>query len=181
MKKETSGFGFMIRSFMTKELGLRNSTVFVYAALYSFTCSEAGMYYGSRRYLAESLHISARTLTRSLNLLFGRGLIEYKTSDDGALRGIRCTYINDEGDGCDKRETSSGAVPAFWTEERKNIAYENLIRKKYGDISGPELIRRREAMKKEVELQGRLRRHAENEQRIMRETYFQRHPGGEDE
>ncbi len=129
-------------------------------------------------------------------------MIEHTQSEDGILRGIRCAYIRDNevkparsgkiagnGEKAIKSEsekgkwdkpTASGRVP-FWTEERQNAAYDRIVKRRYGELSGAELIRRREEMKKEIAMQGMLRRHAENEQRIMRETYFQRMGEGYEE
>ncbi len=52
MKKITKPMSYQIHGFMIGTLGLRNSLLSVYAAIYSFTNGDYGMYYGSRAYLA---------------------------------------------------------------------------------------------------------------------------------
>ncbi len=71
-------------------LGLRGSALTVYAALYSFSCGERGLYHGSAAYLAEGLSISVRTVRRAYAALLSLGLIERYVSEDGRYSGVRC-------------------------------------------------------------------------------------------
>ncbi len=72
-------------------LGLKNKTLIVYAALYSFSSGEYGVYFGSQKYLAASLEISVRTLQNSLKELFSLGLIKNELGKDKKTFGICCT------------------------------------------------------------------------------------------
>ena len=64
-------------------LGIKGSTLQVYAALYSFTLGERGLFHGSIAYLAASLMISERTVNRAYKRLRELGLIEDYESRDG--------------------------------------------------------------------------------------------------
>ncbi len=75
------------------DLGIRNSGLTVYAALYSFTAGETGVYYGSAEYLANSLGLNEKTVRRAYNSLFEKELIEKYTSEDGRFSGIRCVSL----------------------------------------------------------------------------------------
>ena len=86
------GFYHVYR-FMEKELGLKGNELRVYALLFSYTNGEAGMYFGSRKYLADTLFISVRTLYRILGSLFKRELIENVWSKEKGRSGIRCTQL----------------------------------------------------------------------------------------
>jgi len=80
---------FYVRSFMY-DLKLNKSVLWVYAALYSFTVGERGLYHGSAEYLACGLEISRRSVVRAYKTLFSLGLIEKYTSPDGRYKGVRC-------------------------------------------------------------------------------------------
>ena len=71
-------------------LGICGSVLNVYAALYSFTRGERGLYHGSAAHLAEGISVSERTVRRAYAKLFSLGLIEKCVSDDGRYSGVRC-------------------------------------------------------------------------------------------
>ena len=75
------------------DLGIKNSALLVYAALYSFTVGERGIFHGSQKYLAESLGISVRTLQNVLKSLFSLGLIENHVTEDEKYTGVRCVNL----------------------------------------------------------------------------------------
>ena len=58
------------------DLGIKKSALAVYAALYSFSVGERGLYHGSQKYLADSLGIGVRTVQAALKELLSLGLIE---------------------------------------------------------------------------------------------------------
>ena len=95
MNKEVSKIEYHINSFMYK-LGIKNSALKVYAALYSFTKGEIGVYYGSKKYLASALGINEKTLYNALKELRGRGLIEDGKSIEGRFFGIRCIELTEK-------------------------------------------------------------------------------------
>ena len=72
------------------DLGIKGSVLTVYAALYSFTLGERGVYHGSAKYLALSLDVCERTVLRAYKRLRELGLIENGESEDGWFKGIRC-------------------------------------------------------------------------------------------
>ena len=89
METKRRGIEYHIKDFMN-ELGLKKSALIVYAALYSFTMGERGLYHGTQKYLAEVLGMSVRGLQNVLKKLFERELIERYVTADGRYRGIRC-------------------------------------------------------------------------------------------
>ncbi len=105
MNREVSKIEYHINSFMY-QLGIKNSTLKVYAALYSFTNGEIGVYYGSRKYLSTALEISEKTVYNAIKALREKGLIEEGESADGRYRGICCTKIKAE-----KKELDTKAAP----------------------------------------------------------------------
>lgn len=88
-EKKTRKANYHIFAFM-REMGLTSSALSVYALLYSFTKSEAGLYYGSQNALAEMLGISVRTVQRVYRELLLRGYIERVRV--GKFCGYKCVY-----------------------------------------------------------------------------------------
>ena len=91
-----------------RSLGLTGNVLNVYALLYSFTRSQAGLYYGSQETLANMLGISLRTVQRAYRELYRFGYIE-KTRV-GKFSGVKCTHesVNKNKDGnARKREQPS--------------------------------------------------------------------------
>lgn len=72
------------------DLGINHSTLCVYAAIYSFTMGERGLFHGSAAYLADSIGLSVRTIRRAYSKLLSMGLIERYTTEDGRYSGVRC-------------------------------------------------------------------------------------------
>ena len=90
MKEKTFGkIEYHIKKFMYS-LGIKGSALSVYAAIYSFTIGERGLFHGSQKYLAESLGVSVRTIQNAEKKLFSLGLIERYATDDGRYTGVRC-------------------------------------------------------------------------------------------
>ena len=93
-------------------LGIKNSDLKVYAALYSFTVGERGLYHGSAAYLADSLGISLRTVRRAYGKLSSLGLIERHATSDGRYVGLRCVMSLTEEKKEEKRERVESANPS---------------------------------------------------------------------
>ena len=89
MKETTLKTEYHIHRFMYG-LGIKGSALAVYAALYSFTMGERGLYHGSQKHLADSIGVSVRTVQTALSRLFFLSLIERYETADGKYRGIRC-------------------------------------------------------------------------------------------
>jgi predicted DNA-binding transcriptional regulator len=70
-------------------MGLNANETLVYAFLYSFTQGKTGVYYGTQKYISNTLNIAMRTVERVLKNLREKGLIENYVSDDGKIKGIR--------------------------------------------------------------------------------------------
>ena len=79
---------FHIHSFII-EMGLSANETLIYAFLYSFTKGKCGVYYGTHKYLANTLNIATRTVERIIKKLREKGLIEKYKSEDGQISGIR--------------------------------------------------------------------------------------------
>ena len=124
---------FTVYPFMSQELNLRLNVLHVYALLFSYTMKGKGMYYGTIKSFAESIHLSRRTIHRHFKYLFERGLIEYVISEDGKRSGIRCTFVH-EGEKGEKKSSSNGEGGFVFTEEQKTKALDNLVRKTYGNL-----------------------------------------------
>lgn len=77
-------------------LGIKGSALVVYAALYSFSMGDRGLYHGSQGYLAESVGVSVRTVQNALKKLFLLSLIERYETDDGRYKGIRCVDFGEK-------------------------------------------------------------------------------------
>ena len=92
MKETAVKTEYHIHRFMY-DLGIKNSALAVYAALYSFTIGERGLFHGSQKYLADSLSISVRTLQTVLKNLLSLGLIEKYSTEDGRYTGVRCVSL----------------------------------------------------------------------------------------
>ena len=112
---------FHVHRFMY-DLGIKNSVLFVYAAIYSFTVGERGLYHGSQSYLSESLGISVRTLQLALKNLLSLGLIEKYTTEDNRYTGVRCvSLIEVEKRKKEAKREVSEEEEKFATELRKRV------------------------------------------------------------
>ena len=69
------GTSFQIKDFMFK-LNITKSERLVFALIYSFTVGERGLFFGRMSYIAETLSISPRTVTRAISNLLSLELIE---------------------------------------------------------------------------------------------------------
>lgn len=110
MKESTQRTEYHIHRFMYG-LGIKGSALMVYAALYSFTMGERGLFHGSQKYLADSIGVSVRTVQNALGRLRSLGLIEGCETPDGLYRGIRC--IRPE-----EREEKQASAPSDIKEEK---------------------------------------------------------------
>lgn len=152
MKDYDNQIVYTIKPFM-RELGIKNSTLTVYALLYAFTKGKAGMYYGRRRYLYETAMICQRTCERAIAELFSKGLIEHCESADGRYKGIRCVDIKKvrEAQAAEAKAEMEARLNAekekqdvgeythpIWTRERREAAYGRVISSSFGVVSPDE-------------------------------------------
>lgn len=128
-KNKPAEFEYHIYSFM-KRLKLKKSELIVYAALYSFTIGERGLYHGSQKYLAGGLGICVRTLQTAQKKLFSLGLIERYATADGRYVGIRCKTVSKDEPVtkplAQKSEDSKSAIPSENSSVFKNSAAEDI-------------------------------------------------------
>ncbi len=121
-------------------LGIKNSDLKVYAALYSFTVGEMGLYHGSAAYLADSLGISLRTVRRAYAKLSSLGLIERQATSDGRYVGLCCVMSFCQEKKADKREI---AEKSSSSEQKRDRVCEQIIERKTRDEEICELINER--------------------------------------
>lgn len=88
--KRTINTSYVIYGFMCERLGLGGSELLVYALIYSFSRSDAEVYFGSRDFLARATGLSLSTVARALSSLVEAGLIERCTEE--SARGTREGY-----------------------------------------------------------------------------------------
>lgn len=160
VKRSATGF-YPIYSFMERELGLRGSELRVYAILFSFTCGQVGMYYGTRKYLADTLSISVRTLYRALDKLFMRGLIENTVDSDIGRSGLRCSFVH-EGEMAGKSNTGSSLLLG----EIKEKALDKMVVRDYGKLPDKIHLAARAAIRDRLEREHRERELNETVSRI---------------
>lgn len=159
VNKAGTGF-YPIYKFMERELNLKCNELRVYALLFSFSVGRVGMFYGSRKYLADSLSISERTVYRILKTLFARSLIENVWDKENSRGGIRCTYVGKEQE--EKREN-----PTFIEKCREN-AFDGYVRRNYGDLSAEDYKVVRAAAEDKFDRLGRERELEERVERIRK-------------
>lgn len=128
-KNKPTELEYHVYSFM-KRLNLKNSELNVYAALYSFTIGERGLYHGSQKYLAECLGICVRTLQTAQKKLFALGLIERYATPDRRYVGIRCKPISKDAPATDqslqKNSDSRPVSPAENSSRPQKSASEDI-------------------------------------------------------
>jgi len=78
---------YCIHSFMIGELGLKGNELLIYAIIYSFTCGDKGLFYGTQEFLSAASGISVSSIKRKLLSLLNKGYIE--KSNDGIHSGYR--------------------------------------------------------------------------------------------
>lgn len=140
-------YGFYrVYAFMTEELKLRNSELRVYAILFSYTNGNAGMYYGTQKYLAETLHICTRTLQYTLASLTKRGLIENVFDEMSGRSGIRCSYM---------KEAEQKGENSEFVKNVSEKALDNMVEKKYGKLPEALHLATRAAIRDRIEREAR--------------------------
>jgi len=73
---ENNNFYFTVHSFMTRDLGLRGSSLIVYAIIYAFSYDGKGTFYGSIDFLSEQAGIGSSTVRATLRSLLSGGFIQ---------------------------------------------------------------------------------------------------------
>lgn len=81
-KKKFSKMSFTVHSFMCEEMELTGAELLTFAIIYSFSKSDAGIYYGTQSYLAAVSGTSESTVKRVLARLKERGYIEKTEKGD---------------------------------------------------------------------------------------------------
>lgn len=170
-EKSKSRVVYKVYAFMTEDLGLSNATLQVYAFLFSFTRSGAGVFYGSRNYMAETIGISLRTLQYSLKRLTERGLIEHAIVEEeggGHRAGIRCSYVHERESLGSVGKTGERSISKIFSEEQRNRAYDHVVELNYPNLEGEEKLAARAAVKDRIKRQCEQRELDEAVERIMR-------------
>ena len=88
MNERKEGNYVVVHGFML-EMGFSLAQLLVYALLYSFCNSGQKSFYGSKKYIADMLRITERSVYKALSELRSRGLIECK--NEGKRAVIYCT------------------------------------------------------------------------------------------
>lgn len=83
--KEKIRYGFIIMHGFMFKLGLDPGELILYAVIYSFTHGKEKMFYGSRKYLAELLSCSERSVYRTLKSLIDKGYVKRHENNRNAL------------------------------------------------------------------------------------------------
>ena len=78
-----------IQGFMVKELKLKGNELLVYAIIYGFSQCGCGMFNGSRQYLADWTNSTKQGISKNLNSLLEKGLIDKKVD---VKNGVRFVY-----------------------------------------------------------------------------------------
>ena len=78
-----------IQGFMVKDLKLKGNELLVYAIIYGFSQCGCGMFNGSRQYLADWTNSTKQGISKNLNSLLKRGLIDKKVD---VKNGVRFVY-----------------------------------------------------------------------------------------
>lgn len=118
-KSDYVAIGYYVHPFM-RELGLCRSLLSLYAAIYSFSMGGCGLYYGSQKYLAESIGISVRTVQRGLCRLREKNLIENAVSEDGKYTGIRALRPTDRELSANGRANGETPLPEKRSPEKRD-------------------------------------------------------------
>ena len=158
VKSTETGF-YPIYRFMERELSLRGSELRLYALIFSFSAGRVGMYYGSRKYLADSLSISERTVYRALKSLFERGLIENVYDMESGRSGVRASYVKEEAESTEKLS---------FIERCKNNALDGYVKREYGSLCAEDHRIVRAAAEDRFRRQSKERELDEQVKRIMR-------------
>ena len=138
-----------------QKLKIKGNALLVYAAIYSFSMGEMGVYFGTQAWLAGVLNINLRTLERALKLLREMKLIE-NTERAAGIRGVRiCDKTLEEickGEECSERDEETGGevsddeefeAPDLKTREeairREEARNERIARRYIEEIENPEI------------------------------------------
>ena len=76
---------------MSRDLNLKGIELYVFAIIYGYCRDGEGLYFGSRRHLAQLCKCSTRGIDKALKRLIGKNLIE-KNSWYDDLKQKKCTY-----------------------------------------------------------------------------------------
>ncbi len=76
---------------MSRDLNLKGVELYVFAIIYGYCRDGEGLYFGSRRHLAQLCKCSTRGIDKALKRLIGKNLIE-KNSWYDDLKQKKCTY-----------------------------------------------------------------------------------------
>lgn len=82
---------YITHTWMPKDLKLKGVELYVFAIIYGYCRDGEGLYYGSRRNLAQLCRCSTRGIDKALKRLIEKNLIEKKSWYDD-LKQKKCTY-----------------------------------------------------------------------------------------
>ena len=129
MKEKSAGkIEYHIKKFMYS-LGIKGSSLLVYAAIYSFTVGERGLFHGSQKYLADSIGVSVRTVQNSFKKLFSLGLIERYATEDARYSGVRCVMERTLPACEDKKEEKAQKPSESEKKKGEDSSYDEVYRR----------------------------------------------------
>lgn len=82
---------YITHTWMSRDLNLKGIELYVFAIIYGYCRDGEGLYFGSRRHLAQLCKCSTRGIDKALKRLIGKNLIE-KNSWYDDLKQKKCTY-----------------------------------------------------------------------------------------
>lgn len=97
----------LIQGFMVSELDLKGTELLVYAIIYGFSQTEGQCFTGSLKYLSEWTNCTVRGVTKCLNSLKEKGLIEAVPGEDGKRKGYTVPHCSETMEQSSHMEQSS--------------------------------------------------------------------------
>ena len=90
------GIYYTVHSFMTDALGLTGTPLQAFAFIYSFAHDGKERYRASREYMAARIGVSVRTVSRALDCLLIKGLINHREENSvvGHSYGIHADLVD---------------------------------------------------------------------------------------
>ena len=97
----------LIQGFMVSELDLKGTELLVYAIIHGFSQTEGQCFTGSLKYLSEWTNCTVRGVTKCLNSLKEKGLIEAVPGEDGKRKGYTVPHCSETMEQSSHMEQSS--------------------------------------------------------------------------
>ena len=83
---------YCIHSFMIDKLKIKGGELLICAIIYSSTCGEKGLFYGTNEFLSEAGGLSLSSVKRGISSLLKKGYIEKFEND--RYRGYRSCHLD---------------------------------------------------------------------------------------